>query len=162
MRKKKGNPGVEREIVNLSEASREVRSRELAVLDWAKTPSSQVRETMGNVSYQTITNLRNQPEYTETLEMLRAEWMETVRRTPGGVELRQKISYGMVLSLDRLIEIIVPDTRAAIKDRISAARLMAQLDGRFLHDTEGGETTSKNVDSVANELLAAINKQVVQ
>lgn len=152
------NNGTDRETANLSEASREVRCRELAVLDWAKTPSKTIREMMGNVAWQTLAHYRDTEEYKETIRELREEWMEAVSRIPNGTELRSKIALGMTLSLDRLIEILVPQTKAALKDRISAARLVAQLDGRFLKGDEDGDTP-KNVDSVATELLAALRKQ---
>lgn len=153
------NKGMERETKNLSDATREVKCRELAVLDWSKTPSAQVHELMGRPSWQTISNYRETPEYKETLEELRLQWMETVKRLPNSSELRQKITYGMGLSLDRLIEILVPEGKATYKDRISAARLMAQLDGRFLRGEDDSDPNGKTVDSVAQELLTAIKRQ---
>ena len=153
------NHGMDRENHNLSEATREVKCRELAVMDWAKTPSAKIHELMGRPSWQTLANYRETPEYKETLGELRAEWLETIKRLPDASELRKKITLGMALSLDRLIEILVPDGKAAYKDRISAARLMAQLDGRFLRGEDDEAVTGRNVDSVAQELLTAIRRQ---
>ena len=145
--------------VNRSEATREKKCRELAVMDWGKVPAAKIRESL-DCSFQTITSYRETSEYKETLEELRREWMDAARRLPNTSELRTKISMGMTLSLDRLIEILVPDGKAQYKDKISAARLMAQLDGRFLRAEDGDEDTAgKNVLSVADELLVALSKQ---
>lgn len=154
------SPDNENSEVNRSDATREVKCRELAVMDWGKVPAARIREQLGNVSFQTITAYRDSEEYKSTIEELRREWLEQASRLPGTSDLKQKISLGMTLALDRLIEILVPDGKIAHKDRISAARLMAQLDGRFLRGDEGDEDkASKNVQSVADELLVALAKQ---
>lgn len=149
--------GEERGGVNYSEATREVKCRELAVMDWGKVPAAEIRKTLGGVSFQTITAWRDSEEYKETIDELRAEWMDQVRKLPNTGELRSKISMGMTLSLDRLIEILTPGGKTAHKDRIGAARLMAQLDGRFLKGSdEDGDAVSRTAQSVADELLTAL------
>jgi hypothetical protein len=152
------NNGMDREKVNLSDASREKKCRELAVLDWSKTPSSRIKEVMGDPSWQTIAHYRDSAEYKDTLAILREEFRESIAKLPDTRELRQKISLGMTLSLERLIEIL--SGGHAAKDAIGAARLMAQLDGRFLKgDGEDDGQTTRNVDSVASELLGALKRQ---
>ena len=152
------NRGMDRENVNLSDASREKKCRELAVLDWSKTPSARIKEVMGDPAWQTIASYRDSEEYKDTLAILRAEFRESISKLPNTRELREKISLGMTLSLERLIEILSGGHSA--KDAIGAARLMAQLDGRFLTgDGEGDGKTSRSVDSVAEELLGALKRQ---
>lgn len=154
------NPDQSRDNTNLSEASREVKCRELAILDWAKTPSNRVREILGGLSWVTISQYRDTPEYKDTVQTLREEFQDMVRRLPDTRELKSRISLGMTLSLDRLIEVLNPGGKSATKDVISAARLMAQLDGRFLRGDEDEDGKGTNaVDSVAQELLTALKRQ---
>lgn len=147
---------------NFSATSREARIRELAVMDWANMPSSYIREKFGNVSYQTITIYRNSDEYKQVVDEIRREWQETMLRLPHTTELKKRISHGMALSIDVLIEILV--AKAPYKDKISAARLMSQLDGRFLHPIDGDtdeSTRNKETESLAASLLKHIEKQRV-
>ena len=147
---------------NLSPAAKEKRIRELAVMDWRNLPTAQIVDHFSQeeeISYQTLTIYRATEEYKETLDRLREEWNKEMLRLPSTSELKKKISQGMTLSLNVLIEIL--GGKAQHKDKISAARLMAQLDGRFLKMGEDGEM-AKGVDSVAQELMTAIQKQMVQ
>jgi hypothetical protein len=142
---------------NPSEASREVRIRECAVLDWSNLPTKQVEERL-DLSYQTISNYRDTDIYRATIEELRSEWMKEMMRLPGTADLKKKISQGMALSLNALIEIL-STARTAAKDKIGAARLMAQLDGRFLKVDDEEGAVNRNADSIAQELLTAIKRQ---
>jgi hypothetical protein len=142
---------------NPSEASREVRIRECAVLDWSNIPTKQVQEQL-DLSYQTVANYRDTDIYKATIEELRSEWMKEMMRLPGTADLKKKISQGMALSLNALIDIL-STARTAAKDKIGAARLMAQLDGRFLKGEDEEGTANRNADSIAQELLTAINRQ---
>jgi hypothetical protein len=147
---------------NLSPAAKEKRIRELAVMDWANLPTKVIVERFSEeeeISYQTLTIYRATPEYREVLEGLRVEWDKEMLRLPSTSQLKKTISQGMTLSVNVLVEILAG--RAAYKDKISAARLMAQLDGRFLKIGEDGEIP-KGVDSVAQELMTALQKQMVQ
>lgn len=131
--------------------------RELAVMDWANTPSATIREHFGSVSYQTISRYRESDIYKETWAMCRTEWMEEIGRLPQTADLKKKISQGMALSLNVLIEIL--GGKAQHKDKISAARLMSQLDGRFLHSADDDPDPSRAGQSLAAELLGAIERQ---
>ena len=143
--------------INPSEAAVEARLRKLAALDWGNVPNSLIFEEFG-VSYPTISKWRQADVYKEQIEELRANWHEQVSRLPSGATLRKKIEHGMTLSLDVLIQILAG--KAAHKDKISAARLMAQLDGRFLHGTdEDADKPGAGVESLASELLAAVKRQ---
>lgn len=146
---------------NLSPAAKEKRIRELAVMDWANLPTAVIVERFSqeeDISYQTLTIYRATDLYKEVWQNLREEWDKEMSRLPATNDLKKKISQGMTLSLNVLIEIL--GGRAQHKDKISAARLMAQLDGRFLKIGEDGEIP-KGVDSVARELMSALQKQVV-
>lgn len=149
---------------NLSPAAREKRIRELAVMDWANLPTSVIKErfaTDEDVSYQTLTIYRDTDLYKEVWQNLRSEWDREMLRLPGTLDLKKKISHGMALSLNVLIEILSGKTQ--YKDKIAAARLMAQLDGRFLKiGADDSDSSSREVNSVASELLAALTKQTVQ
>jgi hypothetical protein len=150
---------TERKRTNLSPASKEKRIRELAVMDWANLPTSEIKErfsTDEDISYQTLTIYRATDLYKEVMVGLREEWDKEMLRLPGTSDLKKKISHGMSLSLNVLIEILAG--RAQYKDKISAARLMAQLDGRFLKMGEDGESP-KEVESVAKELIHALRIQ---
>ena len=152
------NNGMDRETKNLSDASREVKCRELACMDWANLPSARIQERLGPISWLTISNYRDTEEYKETITELRAEWLDQMRKLPQTAELRKKISQAMALGVDTIIDIL--SGKAAVKDKISAARLAAQLDGRFLRDGDDVDGKSKvNDDSVAQRLLEAMKRQ---
>lgn len=150
---------------NLSPAAREKRIRELAVMDWKNLPTAQIRQyfeenyQLEDLTYQTLSHYRETEEYKETWKNLREEWDREMLRLPQTSELKKKISQGMTLSLNVLIEIL--GGKAAHKDKISAARLMAMLDGRFLKVGDDPENP-KEIGSVANELLKALQTQRVQ
>lgn len=146
-----------RDRANHSEASREARIRELAVLDWARMPSTQVRERMGDVDWQTLCAYRNTPLYEEVRSDLRAEWEAEMLRLPGYRDLKKKVEQAVALGIDAVIEILAG--KAAHKDKISAARLAAQMDGRFLKASEDDPGDSKDSDSLGKKLLDALERQ---
>jgi len=146
-----------RETGNNSEASRESRIMELAVWDWRGKPVHWIRKELDNCHYQTLCDYRKTPLYLETLGELKDAWRDSILRLPETRELKQKVTQGMALGLDRLIGILADDA-AAPKDVIAAARLMAQMDGRFLKAGEDGDGGGKDVDSVAQELVTALKR----
>jgi hypothetical protein len=143
--------------VNLSDSAREARCRELACLDWANTPSSVIKERFEGISYQTLSNWRDSDVYKEQSDELRKAWSEEMLRLPSTGELRKKISQGMSIAVNVLIECLT--SSAAYKDKISAARLVSQIDGRFLRSGEDEEGRSRETDSLAAELLDHIKQQ---
>jgi hypothetical protein len=140
---------------NVSAAGVEARVRELAVMDWANIPSSQFRTKYG-LTFQTVAAYRKREEYQETIHLLREEWKEEMLKLPSTMELRKKISLAMTLGVNTLIEILSQKNQA--KDKISAARLVAQIDGRFLRETEGAEVGGTG-ESLAQELVNVMKKQ---
>ncbi len=147
-----------REDGNQSQASRESRIMELAVWDWRGKPVVWIRKQMANCHYETLCNYRKDPLYLSTLEELKEAWRDSIRKLPETAELKKQVTLGMKMALDRIIGILADDD-AAPKDVIAAARLAAQLDGRFLRANEDGDGISRDVDSVAHELVTAINRQ---
>jgi hypothetical protein len=146
-----------RETGNCSKASQDARIMELAVWDWRGKPVQWIRDQLDNCHYATICNYRKTKLYLDTLNELKQAWKDAILRLPETRELKQKVTQGMALGLDRLIGILADD-HSQPKDVIAAARLMAQMDGRFLRpgDEEGG--LSKDVDSVAQELVTALKR----
>jgi hypothetical protein len=146
-----------RDIGNNSVASRENRIMELAVWDWRRKPVNWIRKELGDVHYQTICDYRASDLYKSTLAELKEAWKESLLRLPETRELKGKISQGMTLGLDRLIDILANEMSSP-KDVIAAARLMAQMDGRFLRAGDDPENPGKDIDSVAHELVTAIER----
>lgn len=142
---------------NNSLASRNARIMELAVWDWRGKPVTWIRSQMDNVHYQTLCDYRNTDLYKETLEELKQAWRDSILKLPETRDLKLKVTQGMSLGLDRVIAILADDDASA-RDVIAAARLMAQMDGRFLRPGEDGEGLSKDVESVAQELVSAIKR----
>ncbi len=147
-----------RDTGNNSEASRESRIMELAVWDWRGKPVTWIRKELDNCHYQTLCDYRKTELYLKTLDELKQAWRDSILRIPETRDLKNRVTQGMVLGLDRLIAILADD-EAAPKDVIAAARLMAQMDGRFLRpgDEDDGRL-GKDVDSVAQELVTALKR----
>jgi hypothetical protein len=141
---------------NLTDASREKRILDLAALDWAGKNVRQFAEFAG-VGSATLSNYRNTDIYKTAISEFRQEWHEQMLKLPQTNELRKRINHAMSLSINVLIEILSGNSED--KDKLAAARLASQLDGRFLKG-EGDEddTGGKGVDSIANELLIAIKR----
>lgn len=146
-----------RENGNNSEASRESRIMELAVWDWRGKPVVWIRKQLDNCHYETLCNYRASDLYKQTLEELKDAWRDSIRKLPETAELKKQVTLGMKMALDRIIGILADDD-AAPKDVIAAARLAAQLDGRFLRANEDGEGVGRDVDSVAQELVTALKR----
>jgi hypothetical protein len=147
-----------RENGNQSKAALEARIMELAVWDWRGKPVTWIRAQLENCHYETLCNYRKTDTYLKTIGELKQAWRESLLKLPETRELKQKVTQGMVLGLDRMVGILADDDSAP-KDVIAAARLMAQMDGRFLRATDEDGGISKDVDSVAQELVTAINRQ---
>lgn len=142
---------------NDSEAAKEALIREVAAMDWMQVPSREIRERT-KLCASTVNVYRQSQIYREAIDFLRSEWEEQMRRLPSTNQLRKKIEHAMALAVENVIRILGADV-AANKDRISAARLAAQLDGRFLRgDGEDHDQSGHEVDSLASELLTAIGR----
>jgi hypothetical protein len=149
---------VKKEARNLSVAARESRMRELAVLDWAQMPTTVILEKLDLKAWSVLKQYRETKEYQEALEDLRAAWNEQMLRLPQMTTLKKKVEQAMVLGLNALITILSAE-KTQNKDKIAAARLAAQMDGRFLGADNGSGEIEHNTDTVAQELLTAIKRQ---
>lgn len=146
------------ESSNVSETAIEQRIRSLAAMDWAQTSPRKIRESL-DCGYQTLQNYRSHDLYKATVAELREEWHEEMMRLPQTAELKKNIQKGMVLAVKVLVDVLSDNTEAR-KDQIAAARLMSQLDGRFLKIGEGdGDSRSRETDSIAGELVSMFKKQ---
>lgn len=145
---------------NRSDTAREAKVRKLAALDWANMPFSVICAELDVTTQTTLSAYRNDPLYQEALEELRAEWAREMTKLPDTRTLRKKIAQGMALSVNVLIEILT--SKAPAKDKIAAARLVSQLDGRFLRiGADEGENDPLNprTESIAEELLRHLNTE---
>jgi hypothetical protein len=143
---------------NRSATGREANIRKLAVLDWANLPFAAICEELDVTTQTTLSAYRNDPLYAEAVAELRSEWEREMTKLPSTLTLRKKISQGMTLGVNALIEIL--SGRSSNKDKIAAARLVSQLDGRFLRmGADEGENDPLNprVESIAEELLRHLN-----
>jgi hypothetical protein len=148
-----------------TEANEIAKTLKLVALDFALAPMSVIQKELGGngengvACKNNIYQRRQTDLYKETLHEMTESWKAQMIKAPGTSELRKSINYGMGIAVKKLIEILAGDNPN--KDIIGAARLMAQMDGRFLRsDGEGeGHASSVDTESVAQELLTAIKRQ---
>ena len=144
--------------VGVTESGLERQVRELAALDWANMPTEEVRRRFRNVTVATLSVWRRRPEYKETINRLRRCWMDEIARLPKTAELRDRINQAMCLSIDKLVHILVKKGTED-KDIISTARLVAQMDGRFLGATEDQPgKLNPQIETLADALLTELKK----
>lgn len=141
---------------NMSQGSTERKAAELAAMDWANIPSAEVSEHFGGVTFATLAHWRAMPIYIDTLGELQRAWQEEITKLPSTADLKKKINHAMALAVDVLIHTLAG--RACVKDKISAARLAAQLDGRFLGADEGPGRLNPQTETLADALLTEIKK----
>lgn len=132
----------------------------LAWLDFQNMPASEIQKEL-NCTHSHLTELRKNPLYHEFGEEIKEAWRSKILAMPGTNELCKKISYAVGISVHKLIDILA-SKKSSNKDIISAARLIAQMDGRFLgrDNVEGEELRhAADTDSLASELVSAIERQ---
>jgi hypothetical protein len=134
----------------------ELKTLKLAAMDFALIPMQQIKKEL-DVNSTAINQRRQTQLYKDTLEEMKQSWKEKLLATPGMNDLRKKIHYGMAIAVHKVIEILA-DEQVPYKDIIAAARLMAQIDGRFLGSESPKEAGEKDTDSVAVELVQAIKR----
>ena len=139
-------------------ARTESRVMKVAAMDVALAPVEIICQEL-QINRQTIYSYRNTPLYHETVEELRAAWKEAMLKTPGTPELRKEINYGLSIAVKKLIHILSLK-KTPNRDLIGAARLMAQMDGRFIgHDAEEARARGGvDTESVASELIQMIQR----
>jgi hypothetical protein len=130
----------------------------LALLDWDNAPAAEIQKALG-CTHSHLTVLRANPFYQECVKEIEEEWRAKMLKMPGTSALRRKISYALGLATNNLVRIL-SSPKTSHKDTISAARLIAQMDGRFLGaniDDDGGKSTADK-ETVAKELVELINR----
>jgi hypothetical protein len=140
----------------------ERRIRYLAALDWKGMPAHMVRLALGRiddpkadaVSTTTVCGYRSTDLYKVALEEQRQEWREQMLKLPQTPELRKKIQHAMALSIGVVIDILVAGDD---KDKLAAARLASQWDGRFMRSDNDDAEKPAN-ESVAQEILTALKR----
>lgn len=129
----------------------------LAAMDFSLAPNQIIRQELG-LSQSAIIRYRQSKQYQEFLQELRTEWKETMLRTPGTQDIRKTISWAMSVAVKKVLHIL-SNPKSSNKDLIAAARLTAQIDGRFLSsDAPASDKATEETNSLAEELLKHINK----
>ena len=134
----------------------------IAAMDFCLTPLDVMRTEL-KCPTQYIYTQRNTDLYRQTLEELTAAFKQQMLKTPGTAELRKTINYGLSLAVKKLIRILAAQ-KSPNRDVIAAARLMAQMDGRFIGADAEEERKHLVDESVASELIQMVQraKQSVQ
>jgi hypothetical protein len=135
-------------------ASRDRKILDLAAIDWSGKNPRQF-EAYATLTGTTLSSYRATDEYKAAIADLREEWHEQMLRLPQTTELRKKINHAMSLSITTVIDILCSPA-SENKDKLAAARLASQWDGRFLHSEEDKENPAD--ETVAEELLKAIKR----
>jgi DNA-directed RNA polymerase specialized sigma24 family protein len=148
----------------VNETSRQARIVKLAALDFAHAPMSVIREEL-KLAYSHLHVMRRDPVYLETVEELKQGWKEKILNSPHTNEIAKTISYALGIATKKLVHIL-SSSKTSDKDVISAARLIAQMDGRFLGQgiEEEAKLSREDAEEVATELKQLIDrhKQAVQ
>lgn len=128
----------------------------LAALDWARTPATIIQREL-KCTHSHLTVLRQYPLYKETVQEIQESWKEKLLNRPETSEVAKTISYGLSIAVKKLVH-LVADPQTSNKDIIGAARLLAQMDGRFLGRTEDGTHEVRGDNSIASELIEIMQR----
>lgn len=140
----------------------DIKTLRLAAMDFAMFPMEQIKAEL-KCGSNAVNDRRRTQLYKDTLSEIKKEWKEKLLKTSGTNDLKKKISYGMAIAIHRLVGILAAHDTAN-KDIVSAARLMAQMDGRFIGSEGDKVNADHDTESVAQELIQAIKrtKETVQ
>jgi hypothetical protein len=145
-------------------AARQSKIMQVAFLDWQRVPHQIILKEL-RLSHPHLNTIRQDPLYHQTVEELKAEFKEKLLSAPGTNELVKTLGYAMGIATKKLVHILA-SSRTSNKDLISAARLVAQMDGRFLGSAVEDESNLSRHDAeeVATEIKGMIerHKQSVQ
>ena len=133
---------------------------DLAAMDWANIPTIEIRKhfKFQSTNDPMLSLWRSTPLYQQTMSELKRAWFEEMARLPSTSELKKKVQHAMALGLDRLVAILAAK---ATRDRdvISAVRLAAQMDGRFLGPDDSAGKLNPQTETLAQALLTEIKKK---
>jgi|SRR5208282_5348641 len=140
-----------------TEAQETAKTMKLAAMDWALCPLDIICQEL-KVKQRSLSIRRLTPVYLDTLEEIKKSWREKMLATPGTNDIRKQINYGLSIAVKKLVGIL-SSSKTAHRDIISAARLIAQMDGRFIGamDEEKG-AANPDTESLATELIQMIKR----
>jgi hypothetical protein len=143
-------------------AREQAKTLQLAAMDFALAPAETIRKELG-ISQSAINQRRMSPLYKETVEELKVAFKEKMLQTPGSTELRKTISWALSIAVKKILGIL-SSPKTSNRDIIGAARLVAQMDGRFMGttDAEGHPAITDNTESLAAELMKMVSRKDVQ
>jgi hypothetical protein len=128
----------------------------LAAMDFALAPLETVRQELRLTTKQIYLH-RQKDLYRLSVKELQEAFKEKMLATPGTNELRKTINYGLSIAVKKLVDILAAK-KTSNRDIVSAARLMAQMDGRFIGSETGDGVASPDIESVASELVTMIKR----
>jgi hypothetical protein len=131
----------------------------LAALDWAGTPREIILKEL-RCSHPHLNVMRQHPLYLETVDQIKEDFKRKVISAPGTNEIVKTLQYAMGIATKKLVHILA-SSRTSNKDVISAARLVAQMDGRFLGQAveDEGRLSRTDAEEVAVELKSMIERR---
>lgn len=140
-------------------AQKQSKLLKLAFMDWQGVPKELILKEI-RVSNQTLLEWRNHPTYKEAVEELKAEFKQKLLQSPATNELVKTLGYAMGIATKKLVHILA-SSKTSNKDVISAARLVAQMDGRFLGNAVEDEAnlSRQDAEEVATELKSMIARR---
>lgn len=140
-------------------AQKQSKLLKLAFMDWQGVPKELILKEI-RVSNQTLLEWRNHPTYKEAVEELKAEFKQKLLQSPATNELVKTLGYAMGIATKKLVHILA-SSKTSNKDVISAARLVAQMDGRFLGNAVEDEAnlSRQDAEEVATELKGMIARR---
>jgi len=134
----------------------------LATLDWVGAPHSVIVDSLRTkdgeeYAYVSLTIMRKTDEYREMIECLKKTWETDIATRVGSRDIRNAASAILVATLKRLMEIVC-HPKTGPREIINAARLTAQMTGNIVVVDEGGERTTTTQETIAEELVTALNR----
>jgi|HubBroStandDraft_5_1064220.scaffolds.fasta_scaffold438775_1 hypothetical protein len=139
-------------------ARSDAKTLQLAAMDFALAPAETIRKELG-ISQSAISQRRQSELYKTTVEELKQAFKEKMLQTPGSTEIRKTISWALSIAVKKILGIL-SSPKTSNRDVIGAARLVAQMDGRFLGtaDEDGHGKVNDNTESLAAELMKMVNR----
>jgi hypothetical protein len=137
-------------------ARNDAKTMKLAAMDFALCPIDIIKRDL-QLGSAAISLRRTTVLYKETLEEIEKQFREKMAQTPGTAELRKTISWAMSIAIKKILGIL-SSPKTSNRDLIAAARLTAQIDGRFLGSEVPESRSDHDTESVAQELLQAMRR----
>jgi len=109
--------------------------------------------------YSHVSTMRKDPLYLETIEEIKRDFKQKIMESPGTNELVKILNVAMGIGTKKLVHLI-SSSKTCNKDLISAVRLVAQMDGRFLGSAveDEGKLSAHDAEEVAVEIRGMIQR----